>query len=412
MCERGVRPLRDRFSLTAIGIVLVVCGCGDRSAKSAPPPPPNVDVASPIAADIVEQDEYTGRLAAVDSVDVRARVTGYLEAIHFTDGQSVNKGDLLFTLDPRPFKASLEALQGDALQAESRLALARNDLGRAKKLIETKAISQEDFDTRSKTADQSEATVAAAKARVERARLDLEFTEVRAPMSGRISRHLVSAGTLISGGSADSTVLTSIVTLEPLYCYWDVSEQALLKYLRLNKAGLRQSSRMTPTSVRVALLDETEFTHAGRINFIENQMDALTGTLRVRAILDNAGLDLLPGVFVRVQVPASEQHRAVLIPDRAISADQSERFVYVVGQGNVVAQRRILPGRLHEGLRIVTSGLDGSETIVVDGLQRVRSGAQVNPQRTTVTLGTKESPPAVNPSSVQPGPAQEKKEKR
>jgi len=335
-----------------------------------------------------------------------------VEAIHFADGQLVKKGDLLFTLDPRPFKATLDALQGDALQAESRLALARNDLERAKKLIETKAISQEDFDTRAKTADASEATLAAAKGRTERARLDLEFTEVRAPMSGRIGRHLVSAGNLISGGSADSTILTNIVTLEPLYCYWDVSEQALLKYLRLNQAGLRQSSRVTPTPVRVALLDELEFTHPGHTNFIENQMDALTGTLRVRAVLDNAGLDLLPGVFVRVQVPASEEHRAILIPDRAISADQSERFVYVVGQGNVVRQRRILPGRLHEGLRIVTSGLDGEEAIVVDGLQRVRSGAPVNPQSVTLTLPVKDRSPAVKSPSSPQAPAESKKEGR
>jgi RND family efflux transporter MFP subunit len=204
---------------------------------------------------------------------------------------------------------------------------------------------------------------------------------------------LISVGNLISGGSADSTILTNIVTLEPLHCYWDVSEQALLKYLRLNKAGLRQSSRVTPTPVRVALLDETEFAHAGRTDFLENQLDALTGTLRVRAILDNAELDLLPGVFVRIQVPASEQHRAILIPDRAISADQSERFVYVVGPANMVTQRRILPGRLYEGLRIVTGGLDGSEAIIVDGLQRVRSGAPVNPQWITLTLAAKERPP-------------------
>ena len=387
------RPQHRLVALT-MGTILILCGCESRSAQRPSPPPPNVDVAKSLVTDIVEQDEYTGRLAAIDHVDVRARVTGYLEAIHFTDGQLVKKGDLLFTLDPRPFKATLDALQGEALQAESRLALARNDLERAKKLVETKAISQEDFDTRSKTADASEGTVAAAKARVERARLDLEFSEVRAPMAGRIGRHLVSVGNLISGGSADSTILTNIVTLEPLHCYWDVSEQALLKYLRLNKAGLRQSSRVTPTPVRVALLDETEFTHAGRTNFLENQLDALTGTLRVRAILDNAELDLLPGVFVRIQVPATEQHRAVLIPDRAISADQSERFVYVVGPDNVVTQRRILPGRLHEGLRIVTSGLDGTEAIVVDGLQRIRSGAPVNPHWITLTLAAKEKPPA------------------
>jgi RND family efflux transporter MFP subunit len=403
---------RHRHSLFTVGIILVLCGCDHRSVERPSPPPPSVDVAKPLVTEIVEQDEYTGRLAAIDSVDVRARVTGYVEGIHFADGQLVKKGDLLFTLDPRPFKATLDALQGEALQADSRLALARNDLERAKKLIETKAISQEDFDTRAKTADASEATVAAAKGRTERARLDLEFTEVRAPMSGRIGRHLVSAGNLISGGSADSTILTNIVTLEPLYCYWDVSEQALLKYLRLNQAGLRQSSRVTPTPVRVALLDELEFTHPGHTNFIENQMDALTGTLRVRAVLDNAGLDLLPGVFVRVQVPASEEHRAILIPDRAISADQSERFVYVVGQGNVVTQRRILPGRLHEGLRIVTSGLDGAEAIVVDGLQRVRPGAPVNPQSTTLTLPSKDRLPAAKSPSVPQAPAEAKKEGR
>jgi multidrug efflux system membrane fusion protein len=337
-------------------------------------------VAKPVVREIVEWDEYTGRLGAVESVDIRARVSGYLESIHFKDGQLVKKGETLFVIDPRPFTATLSAAQGDADAQGSRLELAKNDFERAKKLIESKAISQEDFDTRAKEADAASAALAAAKARIERARLDVEFTTVKAPMDGRIGRHQVSVGNLISGGTADSTVLTNIVTTDPIYCYFDVDEQAFLKYIRLIKAGQRQSSREYPTPVRIALQDETDFHRQGQMNFVDNQIDPLTGTLRGRAILENKDLALVPGVFVRLRMPASAPFRAVMIPDRAIGADQSDRFVFLVDEKNQVRQRVIALGRIFDGLRIVRSGLDGSETMVVDGIGRVRNGQVVSPE--------------------------------
>jgi multidrug efflux system membrane fusion protein len=356
-------------------------------------------VAAPVVREVVEWDEYTGRLGAVESVDVRARVSGYLESIHFKDGEVVNKGDTLFVIDPRPFKASLAAAEGDALAFESRLALARNDLERANTLVQSKAISREDFDTRAKEADAAAASLQAAKARIESARLDVEFTEVRAPMGGRIGRHEVSVGNLVSGGTANSTVLANIVTTDPLYCYFDVDEQAYLRYIRLIKSGQRESSRTHPTPVRVALLDETEFTHEGRMNFVDNQIDQLTGTLRGRAVLDNSDLALIPGVFVRLQMPGSAPFRAVLVPDRAIGADQSDRFVFVVDDKNVVRQKVISLGRIIDGLRVVRGGLDGSETVVVDGIGRVRVGQAVTPERVAPV------PAASQPAAVAGNPA-------
>ena len=392
------------MKIAALLAALVAAGCDRHPPAAAAPPPAGVDVAKPLVREIVEWDEYTGRLGAIEAVDVRARVSGFLEAIHFKDGQTVKKGDPLFTLDARPFKASLDAVAGDARQAASRLDLARREYARVK-AIGAGAVSGEEIDTRAKAVEAAQATLDAAKAREERARLDLEFAEVRAPMDGRIGRHAVSVGNLVSGGTSDSTVLTNIVTLDPIYCYFDISEQAFLKYTRLDKAGLRASSRDKPNPVRVALLDETEFTHTGHMDFVDNQIDGLTGTLRGRALLDNAGFDLLPGVFVKLRLPGSGKYRAVLVPDRAVTADQSDRFVYVVGEGNVVKQRRVVPGRLYEGLRIITTGLDGSESVVVDGVQRVRVGAVVAPETTTLTLA-----PAAKPAVPGDAPAPAAKE--
>lgn len=394
-----IRGIRTSLGLIVATIGFALVGCGPKAVTVEAPPPPQVDVAKPLVQEIIEWDEYTGRLAAMESVDVRARISGYLDSIHFKDGQLVNKGDLLFVIDPRPFKAALAVAEAEATQAASRLELAKNDLERAKGLVENKAISREVYDTRAKNVDSASATLMAAKARSEQARLDLEFTEVRAPMSGRIGRHGISIGNVVSGGNPDSTLLANIVSVDSIYCYFDVSEQAYLKYLRLDKAGRRGDLRKEQSEVQVALLDESDFTHVGRMDFVDNQIDAQTGTLRGRAVLDNAALNLLPGVFVKVRIPGSAKYSAVMVPDRAIVADQSDRFVFVVGEGNIVKQQRITPGRLHNGMRIVNFGLKGDETVVISGIQRTRAGTPVMPEKTTLVA-------QIAPAD-QPAPAQQ-----
>lgn len=394
------------LSIAAALAAMGISGCAKPDTEAAAaPPPPAVDVAHPLVKDVVEQDEYTGRLGSVESVDVRARVSGYVDSIHFNDGQIVKKGDLLFVIDPRPFQAALQIAEGEVREAQSRLDLAKSDFERAKSLISTKAISQEDFDTRSKTAEAAEAARATAEAKANRARLDMEFTEVRAPMSGKIARHLVSVGNLVAGGTSDSTLLTNIVSIDPIYAYFDIDEQAYLKYLR-NGANRSAKVFQNASAVEMALLDEKDFGHTGELNFVDNQIDTATGTLRARAIFKNDGLNLSPGVFVRVRLAGSAPQRAVMIPDRSVQADQSDRFVYVVGQDNVVKQKRITPGRLFNGYRIVTAGLDGSESVIVDGTQRARPGAPVQPENTqlvwndAVKLAATNTDVAANGASV------------
>lgn len=363
--------------------LIALPGCDESSASSEPappPPPPEVSVASPLVREVILWDEYTGRVQPVDSVDVRARVGGFLDSIHFTDGQLVNAGDLLFVIDPRPYQAALNAATADASEAESRLDLARNDLQRAENLHALRAISQEDFDTRAKTVESAEAALLALQARVERARLDLEFTEVRSPQAGRIGRHLVSTGNLITGGSADSTLLANIVSVDQVYVYFDIDEQSYLRYLNLeHTTGTRvlEPSR----EMRVSLMGADDILYEAHLDFVDNQIDRSTGTLRARAALDNTKLNLSPGVFAKVRLPGTDAVRTVLLPDRAIQADQSTRYVLIVGSDNQVTMRAVTPGRLHEGLRVISSGLTGDESVVVNGVLRARPGSAVTPQR-------------------------------
>ncbi|MCI0630814.1 MAG: efflux RND transporter periplasmic adaptor subunit [Phycisphaerales bacterium] len=356
-------------------------GCNRQPAPAAPPAPA-VDVAQPVVREVTEWDEYTGRLAAIDTVEVRPRVSGYLESVHFKEGQVVKKGDLLFVIDPRPFQAVLAAAEADVAGAQTRLELARNDAQRSENLVKTGAVSAEDFDRRSKAAVEAQASLDGAKARLDQARLDVEFTEVRAPIDGRTSNYAVTIGNLVSGGasgSGQSTLLTTIVSLNPIHCYIDASEQAYLRYTRLAASGSRPSSRDVANPVHVALADEADFRHEGSMDFVDNRIDPFTGTIRGRAVLDNSNGLLVPGLFVRLRLLGETRPGAVLVPDEAIGTDQSNRVVYVVDDQNIVALRTVVPGRLIDGLRVIRSGLDGSERVVVRGLQRVRPGAAVTP---------------------------------
>ena len=366
-------------TLGALSVALVLMGCG-KHVQKATAPPPTVSVIHPVEREVVEWDEYTGRLESPESVEVRARVSGYLNKVHFREGKEVNKGDLLFTIDRRPYQAEFDRADAEHQRAESQAELAKNDAERAKRLIATKAISEEDFDTKTRTYSSAVAAVKSAKAAVDSARLNLEFTEIRSPINGRISRALVTEGNLVSGGvaGAGATILTTIVSQDPLYCYVDVDERSVLKYLRLRREGRRVSALDAEIPVEVALADEKDFPRKGYVDFVDNKVDPTTGTVRCRGVIANPEHTLGPGFFARLRIPGSGKYPALLLPDRAFGSDQAQKFLYVIGADRKVEFRPVTIGPIIDGLRVVTSGLKPGEQVVVEGLIRVRPGIVVD----------------------------------
>jgi RND family efflux transporter MFP subunit len=356
----------------------VLSGC--RSAAAPPAPaPPAVVVASPLVMRMTEWDEYTGRFEATDRVEVRARVNGYLDSIHFRDGVIVNRGDLLFVIDPRPYEAALEGARADVVRAQTRVDLTTTDFTRGDALFAIRGISQEEFDSRAQAKKEADAALIVARAAERVAALNVEFTRVRAPIGGRISENFVSVGNVVSGGQAGSTLLTTIVAVDPIQFVFDASEADYLRYNRLSLSGQRKSSRNTPNPVRIRLLDEPTFAHVGTMDFVDNRLDPATGTIRGRALVPNPGGFLTPGQFGRLQLLGSGEFEALLVPDSAILSDQSRRFVWAVGKDDLAEQRVIEPGNLERGLRIVRTGLQRDDRIVITGMQRVRPGARVTP---------------------------------
>lgn len=412
--------------------MLAAAGCRPIAANApagrpqAGPPP--VTVATPLAMQTIDWDPYTGRLAPIEEVEVRARVNGYLMSHHFEEGQPVEEGQLLFVIDPRPYEATLararaaqeeaEAMLNAATakvreaeakrkQVQARLELARARLKRARRLAPTGAISEDEIDEIVATEQQAEAdefaavaeiesahaavaaaeaVIATTKAAVTAAELDVGYCRITAPIAGRIGRRIVTEGNLVTGGQG-SALLTTIVTTNPIHAYFDADEQALLKYIRLDQQNKRVISRDVKNPVYMALVDEPGYPHEGYIDFVDNRVDAATGSIRARAIFPNDDESLVPGVFVRLQVPGSGVAERLLLPDAAISIDQSSKFVYVVDDANVVQVRRITTGDLAKGLRVITDGLDGSESVVIKGVQRCRPGQPVEPTRETLEPG-------------------------
>ena len=360
--------------LAATGVLLAAC----EGQKPAPPPPPQVTVSKPLVREVMEWDEYTGRLEAVDTVDVRARVNGYLQSIHFKDGQIVKEGDLLFVIDPRPYQAELDRAEAELKLAQARLSLAQNDLARAKNLLSAKAISVEEADTRASDEKVAAATVQQAEAAVDAARLNVEFTQVRAPITGLISRKYVTEGNLINGGTG-GTLLTTIVSLNPIYCYFEADEQSFLKYNRLEKEGLRPDTRQSDSPAYLELADETGFPHKGYVDFLDNRIDTQTGTIRGRGVFENPGDILTPGLFAKIKIVGSAPYEAILLPDEAIGSDQSQKFVLVVNPENTVEYRQVELGPKINGFRVVRSGVKPGDRVIVKGLQRVAPGAVVSP---------------------------------
>jgi RND family efflux transporter MFP subunit len=367
-----------------IGLILLLTACTKPSTPTASPPPPKVTVSQPAARDVVEWNEYTGRLEAVESVEVRAYVNGYLQSIHFKDGSVVKKGDLLFVIDPRPYEAALERAKAELALANARLERTEKDLARVQQLLRSRATSQEEVDTRFSDRRQAQAAVQAARAMVTAAQLNIEFTQVRAPISGRISRNLVSVGNLINGGTAQATLLTTIVSLDPIYCYFETDERAYLDEVRRlrHREGAKAANSRTP--VTLALTDEEAFAHQGFLDFIDNRLDPNTGTITGRAVIPNPTLILTPGLFARVRVPASETYEALMLPPAAVGQDLSQQFVFVVNGQNQAEYRRVSVGPIIDGLRVIRDGVQPDDWVVVNGMQRVTAGAQVDPDKQAI----------------------------
>jgi RND family efflux transporter MFP subunit len=377
--------VRALTSLAVSGALLAalvgLSGCKSEATTVQQAPAPQVSVASTLERDVTEWDEFTGRLEAVESVEVRPRVTGYIESVNFTEGSIVKKGDLLFVIDPRPYRAELSKAEAELARAVARSELAAADEGRSAKLLDIKAVSREEYDSRVNASREAKADVAAARAAVDSAKLNLEFTSITAPISGRVSKAAVTAGNLVTGGSNTAALLTTVVSLDPMYVTFEGDEQIYLKYNELSRRGERSSSRDAANPVLMGLANENGYPHHGAMVFVDNQVDPRTGTIRARASFENKDGFLTPGLFARVKLLGHNSYRAVLVDDRAIGTDQSQKFVYVIDAENKVTYRPVTVGRLDNGLRIVQKGLQPGETVVVNGLQRVRPGVVVAPER-------------------------------
>jgi RND family efflux transporter MFP subunit len=362
-----------------------VLGAGCGTEPPPPPPAPAVTVADVTGRDITEWDEFTGRFEAVDAVEIRPRVSGYLRRVLFAEGKEVRKGEVLFEIDPRPYEADLAGAEAELERARSGAALAAREVERAQRLVTVQAISREEYDARVSAAAQGGSSVRAAEAAVAMARLNLEWTRVRAPISGRVSNAMVTEGNLVQAGPPGATLLTTVVSLDPIYVYFDSDEQTFLKYGALARAGLRQSSHVAQTPVHLGLANENGgFPHRGYVDFLDNQLDSRSGTIRTRAVFSNRDRLFTPGLFARLKLVGSGRYRATLILDRAIGTDQDKKFVLIVKPDSTVDYRPIQIGRLVDGLRIVTGGLVPGDRIVINGLQRVRPGMKVTPTITAM----------------------------
>jgi membrane fusion protein, multidrug efflux system len=358
-----------------IALTSLLAACTKTSAQQAPPPPMPVTVANVIERDVTEWDEFTGRLQAVDSVDVRPRVSGFVSAVRFSEGAIVGKGDLLFQIDPRPFQAEVDRLTAEVTRARATVQRATSELERAERLRRENAIANEEVDRRASFAQESAAQVSAVEAALRAAALNLEFTQVTAPIGGRVGRAIVTEGNLVSSGPGEATLLTTVVSLDPVYAYFDADEQIYLKYT----AGGARTRGSIERHIQMALANEEGYPRNGTLDFIDNQLDGATGTIRGRAVFRNADGRLTPGLFVRLRLAGAGKSHGVLVQDRAVGTDLSKKFVYVVTPAHEIEYRAVALGPLVDGLRVVRSGLTAGESVVVNGLQRIRPGAQVTP---------------------------------
>lgn len=374
---------RSFYGLSPILLVVagLLSGCEDKqAAQAAAPPAPPVTVAQPIKRTVTDWDEFMGRFDAVQQVQVRPRVGGFITDVEFRDGAFVKAGDLLYLIDARPFEAIATQADGQLSDARAKVELAKRELDRALTLQQSQNVADSTVDQRRQALQAARASETQAEGVLKAAQLNVEFTHVTAPIDGRVGRHLVDVGNLVQGSEGNSTILTSIVSLDPIYIYFDIDEATYLKYNRLWSEGKRPSSRDNPNPVEVTLTGEAKPSHKGTVDFLDNQLDVSTGTLRGRAVIPNKDLSILPGQFGRVRLIASAPYEALLVPDTAVATDQARKILFVVKDDNSVEARPVVLGPLDAGLRVVREGLKPEDRVVVDGLQRVRVGAKVTPR--------------------------------
>ena len=373
--------IRSRFAALALVLAPALAACGDSQRAAPAPPPPTVTVANPVQRNIIDYDEYVGRFVAVDSVEVRARVSGYLDRVHFNDGQIVKQGDLLFTIDKRPFQNALDQARANLTLARSNLTYTESDLARGKQLVRDKTITDQVFEQRAQAKRNAEASVLANEAAVRQAELDLQFTELRAPVTGRIGDRRVTPGNLITGGTGGSTtLLATIVSLDPIRLEFTFDEAAYLRYERFSRSGREVTSREGSVIVSLKLIDEADFVHRGYMDFVDNVIDKTSGTIRGRAVFSNTEEMFTPGMFARVRVPGSPAYPALLVPDSAIASEQARKYALVVDSENTAQMRYVTLGQLVDNLRVVKDGLKPDDRIVVNGMMRARPGAKVTPE--------------------------------
>lgn len=361
-----------------------LAGCSRNSVQTKPALP-TVTVAAVEQREIVEHDEFTGRIEPVESVEIRPRVSGYIQEVKFQSGQLVKKGDLLFQIDPRWHQAAFEQRQAEFEQAKVRLENARREAARTPQLLTNNAISLEESDARESRYQEAKSALLAAQAALDSARLDLEYTQVRAPINGRVSRALLTEGNYVNGVAGAATILTTLVSLDPVYLYADMDENSLLRFNALASTKKIEADGDGKIPVELQLADEQDFPHKGYIESFDNRLNADTGSILLRAVFPNADGRIVPGLFARIRVPLSERHPALLVQDRAIGTDQAQKFVLTLTSTNTVAYRQVELGPEFEGRRVVRSGLLANEQIVVNGLQRVRPGMPVTPQQEVAT---------------------------
>jgi len=379
------------FHLNALGAILLsvlLVGCDNSVAQNAAPPAPAVSAADVVVKSISQWDSFNGRIEAVESVQLRPRVSGYIDKVNYTDGQEVKKGEVLFTIDDRTYRAALEQAQASLARAKTQASLAQSEANRTDKLINTHLVSREEWEQRRSAATQAQADIRAAQAAVDAAQLNLDFTKVTAPIDGRASRALITSGNLVTAGDSAS-VLTTLVSQKTVYVYFDVDESTYLHYQNLARSGQGASSNHMALPVEIGLTGEDGYPHQGKVDFLDNQLTPSTGTIRMRALLDNAQRQFTPGLFARVRLPGSAEFNATLIDDKAVLTDQDRKYVYIVDKEGKAQRRDITPGRLAAGLRIVQRGLNPGDKVIVDGLQKVfMPGMPVNAKTVAMTAST------------------------
>jgi RND family efflux transporter MFP subunit len=383
--------------IPAVVLLAILVGCNQSQQQSGGPPPPTVTVATPVQRTVVDQDEYVGRFVAVNSVEVRSRLSGYLSEIQFHDGQMVKEGDLLFIIDRRPFEIALEQMRANLAQARANLAFTEGDLSRGQSLLQNKTITEQVFDQRTQAKAVATAAVAAQEAMVHSAELDLDqYSRIRSPIDGRIGDRRVAVGNLVTGGTGGSnTLLATVVSVDPIRFEFTFDEQSYLRYVRYASASKEVAALNGNVPVTLELIDENDFKHAGKIDFVDNAINSSTGTIRGRAVFDNHEGIFTPGMFGRVRVPGSPPYTALLVPDSAIGSEQVRKYVLVVDDTAAVRQTYVTPGQLDGGLRVIKDGLAANDRVIVNGLMRARAGIKVNVQ---------EQQPSTQPIP-QPGPA-------